>query len=78
LKLEAFVRDVMCDAGDELTEGRQPARICSSEQSERQFARAEHFKIALDLPELLGCILPTEKGLRMMYWAVKSKTAKII
>jgi hypothetical protein len=29
-------------------------------------------------PELLGCILPTENGLRMMYWAVRSKTVKII
>jgi hypothetical protein len=62
LKLEAFVRDVMCDAGDELTEGRQPARICRSEQSERQFARAEHFKIALDLPGAVGLHFTDREG----------------
>ena len=31
----------------------------------------------IESPELLGCILSTENGLRMMYWASRSMSSRL-
>ena len=55
-ELEVFAGNMLSDGGDQPTEGRQPARTCRRERSERQLAGGEDLKVALDLRIPAGAV----------------------